>query len=580
MTDFFFWATWVCVTERPGSKVSYTNNWPPDTMVGNVPSPSLLAWSIISVVVLLAGIGALAWHYAAEKSCETGHSVVPQLDPLLNLRPTPSMRACVKYFWTVVALILAQIGMGIVTAHYGVEGNGLYGIPIQNWLPYSLTRTWHTQLGILWIATAWLATGLFVAPAVSGYEPKGQKLLVNVLYVCVVVIVVGSMIGQWFGVMQKLGYRANFWFGHQGLEYVDMGRFFQWFLFAGLFIWLGLMARALWPALRRPDEARPLLFLFVVSSAAIAMFWGAGLMWDRQTNLTITEYWRWWVVHLWVEGFFEVFATVVIAFLFTRMGLLNPKSATAAVLFSCTIFLFGGILGTFHHLYFTGTPTAVVALGATFSALEIVPLALIGFEAYENLKFTRESDWISAYKWPIYFFVAVAFWNLVGAGIFGFLINPPIALYYIQGLNTTPVHSHTALFGVYGFLGMGLMLFCLRALNVRAHWREGSLWVAFWGLNVGLALMAFISLLPVGLMQAWASLNHGMWYARSADFLQTPLMQNLRWMRVFGDVIFAIGAVAFAWFVVGLNFGWSMEKHSEPLIDPAGGIDEGTVVGK
>src|SRR5690606_19138959 len=128
-----------------------------------------------------------------------------------------------------------------------------------------------------------------------------------------------------------------------------------------------------------------LLILFLISSAAIAIFYAAGLMWGSHTNLAVIEYWRWWVVHLWVEGFFEVFATVVIAFLFVRLGLLAPKLATTTVLFSTIIFLFGGILGTFHHLYFTGTPTGVLALGATFSALEVVPLILIGFEAYENL---------------------------------------------------------------------------------------------------------------------------------------------------------------------------------------------------
>ena len=171
-------------------------------------------------------------------------------------------------------------------------------------------------------------------------------------------------------------------------------------------------------------------------------------------------------MHLWVEGFFEVFATVVIAFLFAKLGLVRTRTATAAVLFSTILFMLGGVLGMFHHLYFTGTRTAVLALGASFSALEVVPLVLIGFEAYQNLRYSPgDRRGCRAYKWPLYFFVAVAFWNLVGAGLFGFLINPPIALYYMQGLNTTPVHGHTALFGVYGMLGIGLTLFALRAAD-------------------------------------------------------------------------------------------------------------------
>jgi nitric oxide reductase subunit B len=301
---------------------------------------------------------------------------------------------------------------------------------------------------------------------------------------------------------------------------------------------------------------------------AIPLFYGAGLMWGRQTNLALAEYWRWWVVHLWVEGFFEVFATVVIAFLFTRMGLLRVTTATKAVLFSTTIFLSGGIIGTFHHLYFTGTPTAILALGATFSALEVVPLILIGFEAYGNLTLSRARPWVEAYKWPIYFFVAVGFWNLVGAGLFGFLINPPIALYYMQGLNTTPVHGHTALFGVYGMLGIGLMLFCLKGLAAHRVWKTGVLSFAFWAINSGLALMVLLSLLPVGLLQTWASVEYGLWYARSAEFLQTDLMNTLRWLRVIGDTIFALGVLALGWFVLGLKTGWSLTGEPQPLRMP------------
>ena len=576
MNSFFFWAAWACGTERPGSAITYTQNWPPEALIDNRPTGSIVVWSVISFVVLLAGVGAMVWYFAIQRhNEEEADSEVPQRDPLLALKATPSMRAVLKYFWIVAALIVVQVGLGAVTAHYGVEGDGFYGIPLSKWLPYSVARTWHTQLGIFWIATAWLATGLFVAPAVSSHEPKGQRLGVNFLFVCLLVIVIGSLAGEWMGVQQKLGFVSNFWFGHQGYEYVDLGRFWQIFLFVGLFLWLFLMVRSLWPALKSPGPNRHLLSLFVVASAAIGLFYGAGLMWGRQTHLAMAEYWRWWVIHLWVEGFFEVFATVVIAFLFTRMGLLRTGSATTAVIFSTVIFLGGGIIGTMHHLYFTGTPTAVLAFGATFSALEIVPLVLIGFEGYENLTLSRARPWVSAYRWPILFFVAVAFWNLVGAGLFGFLINPPIALYFMQGLNTTPVHGHTALFGVYGMLGIGLMLFCLRGLTRQAEWKSRTLSFSFWSMNVGLALMVLLSVLPVGLLQTWASVEHGMWYARSAEFMQTPLLDKLRWLRVVGDSIFALGAVGLGWFVLGLKTGWSFAGQEAALdvAAPAPAVD-------
>jgi len=618
MNAFFFWSAWACATQRPTADpaatavdgtapdtapdtapapdadsasaqstaaediaslapaITYTNNWPPEPLIDNRPSGAIVVWSVLSFVLLLAGIGALAWFYAVIKHREEAHTELPDTDPLLALKPTPSMKATLKYFWVVAGLIVFQVGLGAVTAHYGVEGEAFYGFPLAEWIPYSVTRTWHTQLGIFWIATAWLATGLFMAPAVSGYEPKYQRAGVNFLFICLLIIVLGTLFGTWYSTRQEMGLTASYWFGHQGLEYVDLGRFWQWFLFIGLFLWLGLMSRAMWPAFRQPGEHKNLLALFLISSLAIAGFYGAGLMYGQSSHLAMIEYWRWWVVHLWVEGFFEVFATVVIAFLFTRMGLLRTGLATAAVLFSCTIFLFGGIIGTFHHLYFTGTPTAVLALGAVFSALEVVPLVLIGFEAYENLSLARARRWVKAYKWPIYFFVAVAFWNLVGAGLFGFLINPPIALYYMQGLNTTPVHAHTALFGVYGMLGIGLTLFCLKGLTLHRPWKTRLLSFAFWMINVGLALMVLISVLPVGLLQTIASVEHGMWYARSAEFLQGPGMDTLRWLRVVGDTIFAVGILALGWFIAGLHFGWSTAEHDDDSFPPNANVSTNT----
>jgi nitric oxide reductase subunit B len=559
LNAFFFWISWTCVTERPGQKITYTNNWPPEELVANQPTGALLLWTGFSVIMLIAGIGLMGWQYARRR--EESQVAVPQGLSLKKEEQTPSQKATVKYFWVVSALLLVQVIMGVITAHYTVEGQAFYGIPLADWLPYSISRTWHIQIAIFWIATSWLATGLYYAPAISGVEPKFQRLGVNFLFGALLVIVLGSLAGQWMGVMQKLGLIENFWFGHQGYEYVDLGRFWQIFLFIGLIIWLVLMGRAILPAIRQKTESRNLLTLFLVSTIAIAAFYGAGLMWGQQTNLAVAEYWRWWVVHLWVEGFFEVFAAVVVAFLFTRLGIIKVATATLAVLFSTIVFLSGGILGTFHHLYFTGTPTAVLALGATFSALEVVPLVFMGFEAWNNLKASRSSEAIKAYKWPIYTFIAVAFWNLVGAGIFGFLINPPIALYYMQGLNTTPVHGHTALFGVYGMLGIGLMLFVLRDMNKQAVWKEGLVKFAFWAINIGLAAMVIISVLPIGLAQTVASVQDGLWFARSAEFMQQPYILTFKWLRMVGDTLFAAGTVALVWFIFGLAGGWSIKKR-------------------
>lgn len=584
LTAFFWWTAWAATTERmatdngaaanaaiakgllPGKAVTYTNNWPNEPLVGNTPPPALWAWSSFSVLFLIAGIGLLGWHHAVSHGRgEEGH-VAPASDPFSALRITPSMRATAKYFWVVLALFLTQILLGAITAHYQVEGQTAYGYPLANILPYSLARTWHTQLAVLWIATAWLATGLYIGPALSGHEPKYQKFGVNFLFVSLLIIVVGSFAGQWFAVMQKLGLQYNFWFGHQGWEYADMGRFWQIYLFIGLLLWLTLVGRSLWPILSGPStESKSVVVLLFLSTVAIGLFYGAALMWGKHTHISEVEYWRWWLVHLWVEGFFEVFATAVMALIFTRLGLIKTSVATTAVLFATMVFMAGGVLGTLHHLYFIGTPTAVVALGASFSALEVVPLAYIGFEVYHTWKLGRAAPWMQRYRWPVMFFMAVSFWNLVGAGLFGFLINPPVSLYFMQGLNLTPLHGHTALFGVYGMLGIALMLFCLRGLRGQMNWEVRPLKLAFWGLNLGLVMMALFTLLPLGIMQLLAAIEHGYAYARSAEFMQQPMVEMLVWMRVPGDTIFSVGAISLSWFVARL---WLAPKR-EPAL-PAG----------
>ena len=438
LNSFFFWTAWASAANRPNNTISYTSNFPSEPLVGNVPTSSAIVWTGVSVIMLLAGIGWMVWYYAPRET-EMVSDDVPDDDPLIGAQISPSQKATVKYFLVVTLLFLLQIVMGMLTAHYGVEGGGFFGIPLADYLPYVVTRTWHTQLGIFWIATAWLAAGLFIAPFICGYEPKRQKLGVDVLFGALLIVVFGSMAGQWMSVMHMLPGSLWFWFGHQGYEYVDLGRVWQAALFVGLLLWLFLIARTAIPALRQKGTSKSLITLYFLSTAGIALFYSPGLFWGMRSHLSVVEYWRWWVVHLWVEGYFEVFATVVIAFLFAKLRVIRAESAAQASLLSGAIYLSGGIIGTLHHLYFSGTPTVALAFGSVFSALEIVPLLLVGHEAVANIRRSKARPWLKQYKWVVYFFVAVAFWNLVGAGIFGFMINPPIALYYMQGLNTCPI---------------------------------------------------------------------------------------------------------------------------------------------
>jgi len=562
LAGFFFWSAWSASTDRPGETgLSYTSNWPHEPIVGNTLPASAAMWSIASIILLLAGIAGMVWYHTAH--AEAPDPSIPEKDPLVNAVATPSMKATRKYFFVVIGLMLLQIVMGVVTAHYAVEGNAFFGFPLADLLPYTTSRTIHTQMGIFWIATAWLATGLYIAPLLSGHEPKLQKLGVDVLFYALVAIVVGSTVTGWLGTLQRQGFDFTFWVGNQGLEFTSMGRVWQIGLFAGLLIWLGLLGRALWPALKKPSETRGIIAMVFLSATCIGGFYASSLTWGQHTHYAMVEYWRWWLVHLWVEGFFEVFATAVIALIFTRLGLVAASTANRAIVMETIVFLFGGILGTLHHLYWTGTPTSVIAVGAVFSALEVVPLSILGVEAYKNYRRMQAAPWLKAYRWAIMSFVAVAFWNIVGAGLLGFAINPPASLYFVQGLNMTPAHGHAALFGVYGMLGIGLLLFCLRGLFERSRHADRILAPAFWGLNGGLAMMVFMSLLPAGIYQAYHSVATGLWHARSADIVHSKVMEALVWLRVPGDVVFSLGAVALALYALKLLLP---PKQREPAL--------------
>ncbi|CAN7756942.1 nitric-oxide reductase large subunit [Variovorax sp. LjRoot84] len=551
LTAFFFWTAWAAATDRPGGTgLSYTSNWPHEPLVGNTMTSSAAVWSMVSIVLLLAAIAAMLWLHGSQR--HEAEAQPPKADPLLGATATPSMKATRKYFFAVIGLMLLQIAMGVITAHYAVEGQSFFGLPLAELLPYVVSRTVHTQIGIFWIATAWLATGLYIAPLLSGREPKLQKLGVDVLFWALIAIVVGSTLTGWLGTLQHRGVDFSFWLGNQGLEYTSMGRVWQVLLFVGLLFWVFLLGRALWPALTKPSASRGLIAMVFLSATCIGGFYSTSLVWGQHTHYSMIEYWRWWLVHLWVEGFFEVFATAVVALIFTRLGLVRTESANRAIIAETIVFLFGGILGTLHHLYFTGTPTSVIAVGAVFSALEVVPLTLIGLEALQTYRRSQAMPWLAAYRWTIMCFVAVGFWNTIGAGVLGFAINPPASLYYVQGLNMTAAHGHAALFGVYGMLGIGLMLFCLRGLYERELHADGLLKPAFWGLNIGLAMMVFLSLLPAGIYQAWASVTQGLWYARSAEIVHSRVMEILVWMRVPGDIVFALGAVLLAGYALRL----------------------------
>jgi nitric oxide reductase subunit B len=556
LSAFFAWAAWAASANRPGKDYSYTNNWPYEPLVGNRPSAETYVWSALSLITLLGGLGLILFmvgkfDYLGWKGEGDITHITHPAPKALTL--TPSQWATGWFFAVVALLFLAQSLLGGALAHFRVEPGAFYGFDIARFLPYTLARTWHLQLAIFWIATAWVGGGLFLAPWVGGAEPRGQKTGVYALLGALVVVVFGSLFGEYLGINDKLG-GLWFWFGHQGSEYLDLGRVWQFLLAAGLLFWLFLMFRALKPAIKNPGK-RELSALFLYAAVAIPVFYLPALFYGPQTNFTVIDNWRFWIIHLWVEGFFELFATVLVAIMFHQMGVVSTKTATRLIYLDAILYLSGGIIGTGHHWYFTGQGTLNMGLAACFSALEVVPLTLLTLDAWDFIKLKNEQcsacdrEFATGQKWAIYFLMAVGVWNFVGAGIFGFLINLPIVSYFEVGTTLTPNHGHAALFGVFGMLALAVLVFCLRAMQSDAVWRgtEKFIRVGFWGANVGLALMILLDLFPGGVLQLWDSIANGYWHARRLTFLMGGLYHELEWVRMAGDMIFIlVGAVPIA----------------------------------
>jgi nitric oxide reductase subunit B len=553
LTAYFAWATWATVANRPGKDYSYTNNWPYEPLVGNRPSSSTYLWSALSLITLLSGIGAILFFFGKFDYLGWGGEKTPahfHESALSGWKLTPSQWATGKFFGVVAALFLLQGLAGGALAHYRVEPGAFYGLDIASLLPYNLLRTWHLQLAIFWIATAWVGGGLFLAPLVGREEPKGQRLGVNVLFGALLIVVLGSLLGEWLGINDRLG-DLWFWLGHQGSEYLDLGRFWQLLLAAGLVLWLALMFRALRPAMRTAGRSE-LASLFLYSAAAIPIFYLPALFYGPHTNFAVIDNWRFWIIHLWVEGFFELFATVLVATMFHQMGLVSVTTATRVVYLDAILYLGAGIIGTGHHWYFTGQGTLNMGLASAFSAMEVVPLTLLTLDAWDFVRIKDRpcadcgQSFAGGQMWAIYFLMAVGFWNFVGAGVFGFLINLPIVSYFEVGTLLTSNHGHTAMFGVFGMLALAVLVFCLRAMQTDSVWAGTVRLVrlGFWGLNAGLALMVITDLFPGGILQLWDSLSHGYWHARRLTYLMSGTFHTLEWVRIFADLVFLTVGVA------------------------------------
>ncbi|MCL6585340.1 MAG: nitric-oxide reductase large subunit [Anoxybacillus sp.] len=565
IADFFFWTAWLSSTLRNGDTITYTNNWPYYEDAGNTMSFSAIWWSGASATILVLFVAIILfiqhrYQLSMQEAYKDGQF------PIIDLRKQPLTASQVKtgkYFAVVSVLFFVQSMFGALLAHYYVEPDSFFGIKwIHDILPFNIAKGYHLQLAIFWIATSWLGMGIFIAPLVGGYEPKKQGLLVDVLFWALVVLVGGSMLGEWLGVN---GYLGNEWFlfGNQGWEYIELGRIWQIVLVVGMLIWLFIVYRGIKSGLKRESDKGGLIHLLFYSAIAVPFFYVFAFFINPDTNFTMADFWRWWIIHLWVEGIFEVFAVVVIGFLLVQMKLVTKKSTVRALYFQFIILLGSGVIGIGHHYYYNGSAEVWIGLGAVFSALEVIPLTLLVLEAYEQYKMMRDGGVDFPYKATFWFLISTAIWNLVGAGVLGFLINLPAVSYFEHGQFLTPTHGHGAMMGVYGMFGIAVLLYSLRNIVKPEAWNDKWLKFACWMLNIGLAGMIVVTLLPIGIMQLKEAFLHGYWASRSPEFLKQDIVQNLLTLRSIPDTIFLVGVITLMVFSVKALFHLRKPTHQE-----------------
>ncbi|GAB1692448.1 nitric-oxide reductase large subunit [Krasilnikovia sp. M28-CT-15] len=548
LTAYFAWSAWSASAERPGTNHSYTNNWPSEPLVGNRPTADTVVWSVLSLIALLGGTGALfaafgRWNWLGWQGRD--QQELRFRDPL-KVRLTGAQRATAWFFFTMAALFLVQTLVGAASEHYRADLSSFFGIPLDHWLPYNLVRTWHVQLALLWVSTSFLAAGIFLVPMITRRpDPKGQAVLAYALLGALAVVVVGSLAGEAIGIHGGLQ-GAWHWLGMQGFEYLDLGKLWQILLTVGMVFWVAILWRGLRGRLATESRANmPWMFFF--AALALPLVYATGLMANQRDDFVITDYWRFMVVHLWVEDFLELFTTVMVAYVFVLLGVVRERIALTVIFLDIVLYSAGGVIGTAHHWYFSGTPAQTLALGAFFSAFEVIPLTFLTVEAWSFIRLGARQEARSAtafpHRWAVMFLVAVGFWNFLGAGVFGFLINLPIVSYYEIGTALTANHGHAAMMGVYGMLALGFAVFALRYLVPAQRWNDKLVKISFWSLNGGLAWMAFVTLLPLGILQLYHSVDAGYFEARSMEFLTNDTNTLFEWLRLPGDVVFIVGGV-------------------------------------
>ncbi len=532
---FVDWAQLVASSYRTGTERTWSNNWPNEPLIDQdltFNSHKVSLWEFLILWTLTIVVIFLTYEYLFKKDPNDKLETPIQITGLFK-----SQKKLLKYIPIVGLLFVVQLFLGGYLSHIYTEPTKDFIFP-QSLLPFNVIRSMHTQIAILWVAVGWLVGGLLIAPWVANKDHK-FPWLVDVLWAALLVVAVGSIIGLYMGATGQMR-ETWFWLGNEGRELINLGRLWDIGLVIGLVFWFILIISLI----RKSATNNPIVSTIIWASFAIATLYIAGMMPIHKImpNYTVDDYYRWWVIHLWVELTFELFAAGVIAFFSVSLGLVTHKTAVRVMFFELFLISFSGTLGVGHHYFWQGLDEYWIAIGGIFSALEPLPLVLMIIEAMKNKKEKEHSQEGFDFSIPFLWIAGSAFLNWVGAGFFGMVINTPTIDYYAHGTYLIMPHGHVALLGAFGYISIAFLYMTSRA-NALANglkWDDKFSKYGFWILTIGTLLYAIPTYI-IGIEQARVAMDQGYFFARVRETVES--MSTIMWLRVIPDGMMILGGI-------------------------------------
>ncbi|NIR25828.1 MAG: cytochrome B, partial [Gammaproteobacteria bacterium] len=496
----------------------------------------------VAIVLLLAAVIVLAYEHLEVEPVPD----LPTIQPPGEQKIQPAQKAAIPLFAISSGLFAIQTFAGGYIANAFASREDFYGLfqmlGLQRavLLPFTAMRAIHVDLGVLWVIGMWMAAALFVAPFLEGTERPWLKNITRLLVVVIAVSVLGSLIGLYLAIRNVLG-ESWFWLGTEGMEYVDMGRLWKLGITAAFALWIALMVG--WYGRIMKQKVGHIQRILVGIGVGISAAFLPSLAFLPASHFVLADFWRWWTVHLWVEGIFAFFQVAAIGVVFLNLNLVTREMVTKSIYLEGILVVVAGSFAIGHHYWWIGEPSFWISIGSIFSTLEVVPLFMLLVHAFDTYRKMDTNSKPQYHRIALLFLIASAVWQFLGSGVLGLILNFPIINYYEHGTYLTVAHAHGSFLGGFGFLAIGLMLYSLRFTVSEANWPRRAFTWSFYLLNAGLFLMLVVSVTPVGLIQIFEAFSNTYHASRELAFYQQPIVTRLMELRMPGDTLVLLGAV-------------------------------------